>query len=239
VTISRKGSHWYVSICVEQELSSPLASTMKSPISAIGVDLGVTNFATLSDGKVIAPINSLKTYAARLAILQRRLAKKEKFSANWKKILVQLRKLHCKIAYIRRDFVHKLTTHLSKSHAMVVVEALKIKNLSKSAKGNLDNPGKQVRAKSGLNKAILDQSWGEFKRQLKYKLEWLHGTFLEVSPQYTSQKCSSCGHISKENRKSQARFCCISCDYTNHADFNAARNILAAGHAVLACGASA
>lgn len=235
VTISRDGNHWYVSICVEQEITLP----KQLPTSTIGIDLGVTNFAALSSGRLIEPINSLKTYATRLAILQRRLAKKEKFSSNWKKVLVQLRKLHHKIAQVRRDFVHKLTTILSKNHAMVVVEALKIKNMTKSAKGDINNPGKYVKAKSGLNKSILDQSWGEFKRQLKYKLEWLNGKFVEVSPQYTSQKCSICGYTDKNNRTTQVEFCCVACSYIEHADINAARNVLAAGHAVLACGASA
>lgn len=122
---------------------------------------------------------------------------------------------------------------------MVVVEALKITNMSKSAKGDIDNPGKNVQAKAGLNKSILDQGWGEFKRQLKYKLGWLSGTYVEVSPQYTSQKCSKCGNINKDNRKTQSNFCCITCNHTEHADINAALNILAAGHAVMACGASA
>lgn len=234
-TISREGNHWYVAICVEQEINLP----EQLPTTAIGLDLGVANFATLSNGRIIEPINSLKTYAARLAILQRRLAKKEKFSSNWKKIQIKLRKMYRKIAHVRRDFVHKLTTHLSKSHAMVVVEALKIKNMSKSAKGDIDNPGKNVKAKSGLNKSILDQSWGEFKRQLKYKLDWAGGVCIEVSPRYTSQKCSICGYTDKLNRTTRAEFCCQECMYAEHADINAARNILAAGHAVLACGASA
>ncbi|HSX19990.1 MAG TPA: transposase [Gammaproteobacteria bacterium] len=235
VTISREGNHWYISINVEQEVTLP----KQLPTSAIGIDLGVANFAALSNGTMIAPINSFRNHCIRLAILQRRLAKKQKFSNNWKKILIKLRKLHRKITNIRHDFVHKLTTHLSKSHAMVVVEALKITNMSKSAKGNITNPGKNVHAKSGLNKSILDQGWGEFKQQLKYKLEWLNGTYVEVAPQYTSQKCSKCGHTNKANRTTQASFCCKECYYTEHADINAALNILAAGHAVMACGASA
>ena len=234
-TISRKGNYWFVSICVEQELILPT----QLPTSAIGIDVGIANFAALSNGVLIAPINSLKTYAGRLAILQRRLAKKQKFSSNWKKVVVKLRKLHRKIALIRRDHVHKLSTNLSKSHAMVAVEALKITNMSKSAKGSIDKPGNSVRAKSGLNKAILDQGWGEFRRQLKYKLEWSKGTYVEVAPQYTSQKCAKCGNTNKANRKSQDRFCCTSCYYSEHADINAAMNILAAGHVAMACGASA
>lgn len=235
VTISRHGTRWYVSICVLQEQIMPT----NLPTSSIGIDCGIANFAATSEGNLIAPVNSYRNLMGRLAILQRRLAKKVKFSNNWKKVLIKIRKLHSKIANIRRDFLHKLTTCLSKSHAMVVVEALKINNMSKSAKGTLDNPGKNVKAKSGLNKSILDQGWGEFKRQLKYKLEWLNGVFVEVNPQYTSQKCSQCGHSHKQNRTTQQSFCCVACNYQEHADINAAKNILAAGHVALACGASA
>jgi putative transposase len=233
-TISRQGNHWFVAIQVEQELLNPKSTST----SAIGIDLGIANFASFSNGNTVAPINSFKFFSERLARLQRRLAKKQKFSKNWYKFLIKIRKLQRKISWVRQDFLHKLTTMLSKSHAMVVVEALKIKNMSKSAKGDLENPGTNVKAKSGLNKSILDQGWGEFKRQLKYKLGWLRGIYLEVSPQYTSQKCASCGSISKNNRKSQAEFCCVSCNHIDNADINAAKNVLAAGHAVMACGAS-
>ncbi|MDN3508656.1 MAG: transposase, partial [Candidatus Neptunochlamydia sp.] len=105
-----------------------------------------------------------------------------------------------KICNIRRDFQHKLSTNLSKNHAMIVTEALKISNMSKSASGTIETPGKNVRAKSGLNRSILDQGWSEFKRQLKYKLEWLRGVYVEVNPSYTSQKCSSCSNIDKKSR---------------------------------------
>jgi len=119
---------------------------------------------------------------------------------------------------------------------MIVVEDLKIANMSRSARGTIENPGKQVKAKSGLNKSILDQGWGEFKRQLNYKLEWQGGTFVKVNPRYTSQRCSDCGFVSKDNRLSQSVFRCINCSHAEHADTNAAKNILAAGHAVIACG---
>ncbi len=234
VTITREGNHWYVAICVTEVIKLP----KELPTSAIGIDVGIANFASFSSGQRVLPINSGREHAKRLAILQRRLAKKVKFSNNWKKVLVKIRKLHQKIAYTRRDFLHKLTTTLSKSHAMVVIEALKIKNMSKSAVGTIDAPGRNVKAKAGLNKSILDQAWGEFKRQLKYKLAWRGGMLIEVNPRYTSQKCSGCGYTSIRNRKSQQNFCCMACQYQEHADINAAKNILAAGHAVMACGAS-
>ena len=111
--------------------------------------------------------------------------------------------------------------------------------MSKSAKGNIEKPGKNVKAKSGLNKSILNQGWGIFKDLLKYKLEWNGGEYLKVRPEYTSQKCSKCSYISKDNRKVQKKFQCLECGHEENADFNAAKNILMAGHAIIACGENA
>ena len=144
-----------------------------------------------------------------------------------------------KIAWRPKGIPPKTFRKISKNHAMIVTEGLKISNMSKSASGTTEKSGKNVRAKSGLNRAILDQGWSEFKRQIKYKLEWLGGVYVEVNPSYTSQKCSSCAHIDKKSRLSQSKFSCISCGHTENADINAAKNILAAGHAVLACGEGA
>lgn len=118
------------------------------------------------------------------------------------------------------------------------MEDLKVSNLSKSAKGDLENPGSNVKAKSGLNKSILDQGWSEFRRQLEYKQKWLGGDVLVVNPKNTSRTCpvTSCTHVAKENRRSQSHFECIKCGYTNHADVVGAMNVLRAGHAQLACG---
>lgn len=119
---------------------------------------------------------------------------------------------------------------------MVVVENLKVSNMSRSAKGTIENPGKSVKAKSGLNKSILDQGWYEFRRQLEYKQHWLGGEVIAVNPAYTSQACSSCCHTEKANRKTRARFECVACGHSENADIQAAKNILALGHSVLACG---
>ena len=122
---------------------------------------------------------------------------------------------------------------------MIVIEDLKIRNMSKSAKGTSEKHGKRVKAKSGLNKSILDQGWYEFRRQLEYKQAWRGGYVIAIPPQYTSQRCSCCGHVSRDNRTTQAKFECVECGHSENADINAARNILAAGHAVLACGETA
>ena len=234
-TISRRSGHWFVSIQVEVELGSSVHPAQ----SDLGIDLGINQFVACSDGSSLSPVHAFRRWEKQLAKAQRHLARKTNFSANWKKQKHRIQKIHGKIANVRRDFLHKASTHFSKSHAMIVVEALKITNMSKSSQGSLESPGKQVKAKSGLNKSILDQGWGEFKRQLEYKLHWLGGTFLSVNPQYTSQKCSVCGYTDKANRPSQAKFECQQCGHQANADINAARNILAAGHAVLACGEEA
>lgn len=115
------------------------------------------------------------------------------------------------------------------------MEDLRIANMTASAKGTLETPGINVHAKSGLNRRILDQGWGEFRRQLGYKLEWKGGTLVLVDPRDTSRTCAACGHISRENRQTQAAFCCVACGHAANAD--AAINILRrAGSARIACG---
>src|SRR5690606_16421414 len=126
--------------------------------------------------------------------------------------------LHHRIANMRKDFLHKTSTTISKNHAVVVVEDLKVRNMSKSARGDADNPGRNVRAKAGLNKSILDQGWYMFRQMLAYKLEALGGDLIAVDPRYTSQTCPECGHRHEDNRLSQAVFSCQSCSHTDHAD---------------------
>ena len=232
VTVSQSCGKWYVSIQTEYEVTDPKHEST----SMIGIDAGVAKLATLSDGTIFKPVNSFKVNQSKLAKLQRQLSRKVKFSANWKKQNRKIQRLHSHIANIRKDYLHKTTTEISKNHAMIVIEDLKVSNMSKSAKGTTEKHGRSVRAKSGLNRAILDQGWYEMRRQLEYKQLWRGGQVLAVPPAYTSQRCACCSHTAKENRLSQSQFECIECGYTENADINGARNILAAGHAVLACG---
>ena len=228
-TVSKKGEHWFMSIQTEIESVKPVHSAK----SAIGVDLGVKKLATLSDGRVYEAKNSFRKRQGRLSKLQQRLSKKNKGSSNFKKLKKRINRLHRKIANVREDYLHQVSTDISKNHALVVLEDLKVANMSKSASGTLEEPGKMVAAKSGLNRSILDQGWHRFKNMLSYKLDHLGGELLLVDARYTSQKCSSCGHIEKDNRMSQSQFACLQCGFKENADINAARNILAAGHAVL------
>ncbi|HBV2932943.1 TPA: transposase [Escherichia coli] len=231
-TISQLAGQWYISFQVEIETAEPNHTST----TIVGLDAGVAKLATLSDGTVFEPVNSFQKNQKKLARLQRQLSRKVKFSNNWQKQKRKIQCLHSRIANIRRDYLHKVTTTVSKNHAMIVIEDLKVSNMSKSAAGTVSQPGRNVRAKSGLNRSILDQGWYEMRRQLEYKQLWRGGQVLAVSPAYTSQRCTCCGHTAKENRLSQSKFRCQVCGYTANADVNGARNILAAGHAVLACG---
>jgi len=228
VTVSQKCGKWFVSVQTEFEIEIPTPNG-----GEIGIDMGIVRFATLSNGQYFNPVNAFHSLKGRLAKLQRQLKRKTKGSNNWKKLVAKISKLHHRIANIRKNFLHQISHTISKNHATVYIEDLQVKNMSKSAKGTKDNPGKMVKRKSGLNRALLDQSWFEFRRQLEYKLHWRGGQLILVSPQYTSQCCPACGHTAKENRTSQALFACVQCGYTDNADVVGAKNVLQRGRTLL------
>jgi putative transposase len=234
-TVSLSGGKWFVSIQTEREVEQPTPQAS----SGIGIDVGITRFATMSDGTFLAPLDSFKKHEERLARYQRKMSRKTKFSSNWKKAKAKVQRIHARIGNARRDYLHKATTTISKNHAMVCIEDLQVRNMSRSAAGTIEKPGKNVRAKSGLNKAILDQGWFEFRRQLDYKLAWAGGWLIAVPPQNTSRTCPACGHVSAANRQTQAQFACVECGFGENADVVGAINILARGHRVAACGESA
>jgi putative transposase len=236
VTVRLEARCWYVTFQTEREVPEPIHENADS---AVGIDLGVAQFAALSDGSFVEGANPLKKHEQRLAFLQRRLSRKAKFSANWRKAKARITKLSSRIAAVRNDVLHKASATISKNHATVVMENLRIVGMTKSAKGTIEAPGRNVRAKARLNQRILDQGWGEFRRQLAYKLAWKGGRLLLVDPRNTSRTCSTCGHVSSENRLTQAAFACVACGYASNADTNAAKNILGrAGWARIACGDS-
>ena len=231
-TVSQSGGKWFVSIQTQREVFESLPATT----SAIGIDVGIARFATMSDEVYVVPLNSFKKHQQRLARYQRRMSRKVKFSKNWKKAKAKVQQIHTDVANARKDFLHKTTTTISQNHALVCIEDLQIRNMSKSSKGNSKKHGKKVKQKSGLNRAILDQGWGEFRRQLDYKMAWNGGMLFAVPPHNTSRTCPCCAHVSKDNRLTQAKFLCVDCGYENHADVVGAINILERGHRLLACG---
>ncbi len=234
VTVSHSCDRWYISVQTEQEVEIPVHPSTTS----VGLDWGVVNFITPSRGESFEALSPLKQNLDKLARLQRRMARKRKFSNNWKKLRAKISKLHQHMANARKDFIHKTSHSISKNHAVVCVEDLQVINMSKSAKGTQERPGRNVKAKSGLNRSILDGSPFELRRQLEYKTLWRGGTLVVVPPQNTSRRCPPCGHIAKENRKTQLLFMCVECGFSANADFVAACNIEEAGLALLACSQS-
>lgn len=235
VSITKEGAKWFASIQVEQNETVPSMGVAPT----LGIDLGVAVFAATSDGTLVAPLQALAKQQVRLKRYQRAVSRKKKGSANRRKAVTRLAALHRRIACQRSDWLHKVTTNLADQHPVVAIEDLRIKNMSASAKGTNEAPGTNVRQKAGLNRRILDAAWGEFGRQLSYKLRWRGGQLVLVDPAYSSQTCAACGHVDAANRKSQSVFKCVACGYEVNADVNAAQVVLqrakaswAAGHAV-------
>ncbi len=223
-TISREGQHWFISILAEQsENLDPHPSQ-----TPIGIDVGVTHFLTLSTGEHI-DLPNLDRLIHRITSLQQRLSHKKKGSNNCKKARQRLTKAYAKLSYVRQDFLHKTSTALAKNHSYIVMEDLKVSNMMRSAKGTVDKPGRNVKAKSGLNRSIAKQAWSTFRNLLTYKLNDLNGELRLVDPRHTSQTCPQCLTTDKRNRKSQSKFKCISCGHRANADHNAATNILRLG----------
>ncbi|MEO1768088.1 RNA-guided endonuclease InsQ/TnpB family protein [Thiobacter aerophilum] len=228
VTVSQSCGKWFVSIQTEREVEQPIPQG-----GAVGIDMGIARFATLSDGTFFAPLHSFRRHEVRLRKAQQALSRKVKFSNNWKNAKARVQRIHARIGNARRDFLHKTSTAISQNHAMVCIEDLAVRNMSKSAAGTTEQPGRNVRAKAGLNKSILDQAWFEFRRQLDYKLAWRGGWLVVVPPQNTSRACPCCGHVSAANRQTQARFACVECGFEGNADVVGAVNILSRGMQVL------
>lgn len=227
-TVSYHGGKWYMSFLLE----GPIKVKQAPPNTPIGVDLGVSSFAILSSGKVYPTVKALEEGQKKLTKLQRKLAKMTKGSNRYKGQKLKIAKHYKKVADIRADNTNKVSKELTTKHDYIVIEDLKVSNMSKSSKGTLENPGSKVAQKSGLNKAILNQGWFDFRRQLEYKSKWAGGKVVAINPKYTSQACNCCGAVDKENRKSQAVFKCVHCGHEDHADTNAAKNILKAGLAL-------
>jgi putative transposase len=225
VTVSRCADGWYASFACEVELCDPDAPGG----TPVGLDLGVASSVATSSGELVSlPVITDREWE-KIRILQRSVARKSKRSRNREKAVRRLARKRQRLACRKKDAIHKLTMRLSCEHELICVEDLKVKNMSASAKGTVEQPGSRVRQKAGLNRAILDQSWGETRRQLAYKSCWNGSTLIVVEPRYTSRTCAACGHVARENRESQAEFRCVACGHEAHADVNAAVNILRLG----------
>ena len=191
--------------------------------------------AALSTGELLTVPGLNKREWARLKRLERKLARAGRESSRRAEVKTGIARLKARETARRKDWAEKLSTDLARRFDVIRVEALNIQGMTRTAKGTMAEPGRNVAAKAGLNRGILRSGWGLLVRRLEDKAP---GRVEKVPPAYTSQRCSACGHVAMESRASQAAFRCVACGYTTNADVNAARNI-AAGHAVKARGGDA
>jgi len=228
--VSFEAGQYHASLTFDDKIELPKPSHNNK---LIGIDVGVTLFATLSNGDMIKPLD-LKKEIIGMKKAQISLSRKIKGSKNRQKAKSELARRHLKITNKRKNFLHQISNRITNENQVIVIENLKIKNMSKKAKGSVENPNMRASAKSGLNRSITQQSWGMFFTMLKYKAIRKGGEVIKIDPKYTSQKCSKCGYISKENRQSQSKFVCLKCGFSINADVNASINIVGAGYALKA-----
>jgi len=199
---------------------------------AVGIDRGVAVSAALSTGEMLHCPRLTARERKRLRRLERKLARANPGSKRRGLVKHSLARLRARESDRRKDWAQKASTDIARRFDLIRVEDLRIGNMTRSARGTLDNPARNVRAKAGLNRGIMRSGWGLLVRRLQDKAP---GRVEKIKPAFTSQRCSACGHVEAKSRKSQAVFVCTACSYACNADVNAARNI-AAGHAVTARG---
>jgi putative transposase len=199
---------------------------------SVGIDRGVAVSAALSTGELLHAPGLTARERTRRRRLERRLARAQRGSERRGRVRLALARLRARETDRRKDWAEKTSTDIARGFDLIRVEDLKITNMTRSAKGTPESPGRNVRQKAGLNRGILRSGWGLLVRRLEEKAP---GRVEKISPAFTSQRCSACGHVDAKSRESQARFVCAACGFADNADVNAARNI-AAGHAVTARG---
>ena len=234
-TIKREGDAWFVVFACEVE-----PERLPESAFAVGVDLGLLHFATLSDGSTIENPRYYRKAQQRLERLQQALSCKKRGSRRWRKVVKQVAKAHRRVANQRRDFLHKQSRKLVNAYGTVVFEELQPAKMSKRPKPKQDENGtflpNGAAAKGGLNKSIIDAGWGMFQQFCTYKAENAGRRVLFVNPQYTSQVCSGCGQVRKKDLSERWHSC--ECGVSLDRDHNAALNILALGRRVQAAQAA-
>lgn len=232
ITAKREGNRWYVVLSCDDVAAESLEPTG----AVVGIDMGIASFLTTSDGQHVPNPRPLATVGDRLAIAQQSLSRKQRGSNRRREAVRKVVSLHGKVRRTRLDHAHKTALTLVRDHDVIAHEALKVTNMARRPKPRLAEDGTYepngAAAKAGLNRSIHDAGWGVFLRVLAAKAESAGRTIIAVDPRHTSQRCSQCGHVAKENRVTQAEFRCLSCGHQAHADVNAAQNILRAGLAL-------
>nr|QGW61264.1 hypothetical protein ICEMyc226_00232 [Mycolicibacterium sp.] len=232
-TLCREGRHWYLSVLVDDGIAA--GAVHAQPGAAVGIDRGVAVALATSSGELIDRPFTTAGERRRVVALQRKLARAAKGSVNRAKVRAALAQVRARERRRRLDFCAQTAHQLTVANAVVVLEDLKTRNMTRTAKGTLQDPGRGVAAKSGLNRAILAKGWHQLALALASAARYTRTTVISVPAAYTSQRCSVCGQVDPKSRESQAVFRCTHCAHVEHADVNAARNILAAGLAVTAC----
>jgi putative transposase len=226
VTMDRAG-RWHIAFAV---IPAPVPAPGNA--QTVGIDRGVAVSAALSTGELLHAPALTARERTRLRRLQRSLARAKRGSNRRGRVRHAIARLRARETDRRKDWAEKTSTGIARRFDVIRVEDLQITNITRSAKGTRENPGRNVRAKAGLNRGILGSGWGLLVRRLEDKAP---GRVEKIRPAFTSQRCSACGHVDAKSRESQARFVCTACGFALHADVNAAINI-AAGHAVTARG---
>jgi putative transposase len=226
VTMDRAG-RWHIAFAVIPE---PIPAPGNGQV--VGIDRGVAVSAALSTGELLHAPGLTGPERRRVRRLQRKLARARRGSNRRGRVKHVIARLKARETDRRKDWAEKASTGIARRFDLIRVEDLKIASMTRSAKGTAGDPGRNVRAKAGLNREIMRSGWGLLVRRLQEKAP---GRVQKISPAYTSQRCSGCREVDANSRESQARFACTACGYACNADVNAAQNI-AAGHAVTARG---
>jgi putative transposase len=226
VTLDQAG-RWHIAFA---NIPDPIPAPGNGKV--VGIDRGVAVSAALSTGELAHAAGLTTRERRRMRRLERRLTRARSGSNRRGRVRLAIGRLRARETDRRKDWAEKTSTNIAERFDVIRIENLKIRNMTRSAKGTVRNPGRNVRGKAGLNREILRSGWGLLVRRLEEKAP---GRVEKVNPAYTSQRCSACGHVDAKSRESQARFVCTACRFVGHADVNAARNI-AAGHAVTARG---
>jgi len=231
LSVKREGHRWFLVLSCDDVPAKPLEPAGK----AVGIDVGITSFATTSEGCHIDNPRFGRQAAGNLARAQQVLARKKRGSANRRAARETVAAWHRKVTNQRRDFHQKTARALVNDYDVICVEGLSVTNMVRRVKPQPDpeNPGGFLpngqAAKAGLNRSISDAGWAQFVSILAAKAEEAGRQMISVNPRHTSQMCARCGHVAPGNRVHQAVFRCRSCGHEAHADVNAARNILRAG----------
>ncbi|TAM58550.1 transposase [bacterium] len=219
--VVRGAGRWYALFECERE-AQPLPPTGK----VVGLDRGIAAFVASSDGALYDHARIERRQASAVRRKQRAIARCKRRSVRQRRRYRDLARAKDRQRWSRRDWHHQLSRAFVNAYDGIALERLAVKNLLRSARGTVEQPGRNVAAKSGLNRSIADAGWSQFANMLVSKAEEAARTVVFVDPKYSSQECSCCGHVASENRRSQPAFLCVVCEHAENADVNAAKVIL-------------